>query len=150
MANFGKQSLNSMKGVHPYLIAVMVVAIKNTPIDFTITDGGRTDKAQYDLWLKGRDKNGNIIDKSKVVTNADGIKGKSNHQMKEDGFYHAVDLYAYLKGKVQFNDTKSLVIIAEHILNTAKDMGINIKWGGHFPATKTLPYGWDKPHFELA
>lgn len=144
MAKFGTRSLNSLKGQHPNLILVMTEAIKDTPIDFTITDGGRTVDMQQNLWFKGRDKNGKIIDKSKVVTMADGIKSKSNHQAKEDGLFYAVDLYPNIDGSIRFNDTKSLDTIAAHILNKAKELGIEMKWGGNFKSIV------DKPHFELS
>lgn len=129
--------------MHPKLVKVIEEAIKDSPIDFTVTDGVRTLSHQQSLYAKGRTKPGDI------VTNADGIKNKSNHQIKSDGYGHAVDLYAY-KGKIDFNDTKSLEIIAVHIKSVAKCLGISIVWGGDFKATKTKEKGWDKPHFELA
>lgn len=145
MAAFGKGSLEKLKGIHPNLVKVMNEAIKNTPVDFTITDGVRTLAEQQALYAKGRTKPGGI------VTNADGIKGKSNHQIKSDGYGHAVDLYPYVNGSIDFDDRgKHLPAIANHIKSVAKSMGIPIKWGGDFPATKTLPKGWDKPHFELS
>ena len=85
MAQFGQRSLISLNGVHPNLVKVMKEAIKDTPIDFTITDGGRTVAQQKALYAKGRTVPGSI------VTNADGVKNKSNHQAKSDGYYHASD-----------------------------------------------------------
>lgn len=143
MPVFGKRSLQSLEGVHPNMVKLMKEAIKDSPIDFTITDGVRTTKEQQALYAKGRTAAGSI------VTTRDGVIRKSEHQAKSDGFGYAVDLYAYKNGKIDFNDTKSLEIIAAHIKATAKCMGINIIWGGDFKATKTLPKGWDKPHFEL-
>ena len=137
-------------GVHPDLGRLMTEAIKNTPIDFTITDGGRTAATQHSLWLKGRDANGKVINASQVVTNADGYINKSNHQVKSDTYFHAVDLYPYVDGRIDFNDThKHLPTIATHIKKVAKELGIGISWGGDWKATKTKPKGWDKPHFEL-
>lgn len=144
MAAFGKRSLDTLKGIHPNLVRVMTEAIKKTPVDFTITDGVRTTAQQKALYAKGRTAAGGI------VTNADGVKNKSNHQVKADGFGHAVDLYPYVDGGIDFNDKqKQLPIIAAHIMAVADCLGIAINWGGNFPATKTLPKGWDKPHFEL-
>jgi len=137
MATLGKRSLDSLKGVHPKLVKVMTEAIKDTPIDFTITDGGRTTAQQQALYAKGRTAAGSI------VTKVDGVKQKSNHQAKADGFYHAVDLYPYVNGKIDFNDTKSLEVIAKHIKSIAKTLGIKIGWGGDWKGS------WDKPHFEL-
>ncbi len=150
MSTFGKQSLASLHGVHPKLGLLMTEAIKNTPHDFTITDGGRTAAMQKALWLKGRNAAGKIVNKSLIVTQLDGYIKKSNHQAKEDGYYHAVDLYPFVDGKIDFNDTHSyLPIIAAHILETAKRLNIKIGWGGAWKATKTSSAGWDKPHFEL-
>jgi len=138
MGSFGKRSLQSLEGVHPDLVKVMKAAIVNTPIDFTITDGGRTVAQQQALYAKGRTAPGSI------VTKVDGVKKKSNHQAKSDGYYYAVDLYPYVNGAIDFNDKSNrLSVIAKHILSVADDMGIKIGWGGSWKGS------WDKPHFEL-
>lgn len=118
----------------------MKAAIVNSPVDFTITEGVRTLKRQQDLYAQGRTKPGI------KVTNADGVRNKSNHQAKADGFGHAVDLYPFFLGQVQVNhpDTiKNLKLIATHIKSVAKELGIGIVWGGDWKS----PY--DPPHFEL-
>lgn len=137
---FGQRSLDNLKGVHPNLVKVLKEAIKESPIDFTITEGLRTTQRQKDLYAQGRSKPG------KKVTNADGVRNKSNHQAKSDGYGHAVDLYPFFSGQVQVNhkDTiKNLEKIAIHIKAVAKCLGVNITWGGDF---KSL---YDAPHFEL-
>ena len=135
---FGQRSLNSLKGIHPDLVKVMTESVKYSPIDFTITDGLRTTAQQQALYAKGRTTSGS------KVTNADGVKNKSNHQAKTDGFGYAVDLYAYYDGKVQVNDDKTIINkIAPHIKQVAKNLGINIEWGGDWKSFK------DYPHFEL-
>ncbi|TWP23151.1 M15 family peptidase [Apibacter muscae] len=136
MAIFSKRSKNNLKGIHPNLVKVMNEAIKNTPIDFTITDGVRTTAQQQALYAQGRSKPG------RIVTNSDGVKNKSNHQPKSDGYGYAVDLYPYYNGSVQVNDDIRLRTIASHIINTAKSLGIRIEWGGHWKFR-------DYPHFEL-
>ena len=138
MAALGKSSLKTLEGIHPDLVKVIKESIKETPVDFTVTDGVRTTAQQKALYAKGRTAPGG------VVTNADGVKNKSNHQSKADGFGHAVDLYPYVDGKIDFNDTHGhLPAIAAHIKATAKCMGIKIGWGGDWKGS------WDKPHFEL-
>ena len=47
--------------------------------------GVRTDEQQNTLYQIGRSRPG------KIVTNADGKKVRSNHQVSDDGFGHAVD-----------------------------------------------------------
>lgn len=135
----GERSLKNLDGVHPNLVKVMKVAIVNSPVDFTITEGVRTLKRQQELYAQGRTKPGI------KVTNADGIKNKSNHQAKADGFGHAVDLYPFFLGQVQVNhkDTiKNLKLISDHIKKVAKELGIGITWGGDWKFV-------DCPHFEL-
>ncbi|MDV3661621.1 hypothetical protein CMU70_14295 [Elizabethkingia anophelis] len=135
----GERSLKNLDGVHPNLVKVMKMAIVNSPVDFTITEGVRTLKRQQELYAQGRTKPGI------KVTNADGIKNKSNHQAKADGFGHAVDLYPFFLGQVQVNhkDTiKNLKLISEHIKKVAKELGIGITWGGDWKFV-------DPPHFEL-
>ena len=140
MYKLGQRSLDNLKGVHPNLVKVITEGIKTSPVDFTITEGLRTTKEQQQLYAQGRTASGNI------VTNADGVKKKSNHQAKEDGYGHAIDLYPFFEGSVQVHhkDTiKKLKIIATHLKSIAKNLGINIIWGGDW---KTL---YDPPHFEL-
>ncbi len=137
MYKLSQRSIDNLKGVHPRLTILMGVAIMDSPIDFTITDGVRTTAEQQALYAQGRTKAGTI------VTNADGIKVKSNHQVKTDGLGYAVDLYPFHSGKVQVNDVAGMKKIAEHIKAKAKMLGYNIEWGGDW---KSLP---DAPHWEL-
>lgn len=132
----GNTSKNNLKGVHPEMVKLINEAIKETPIDFTITSGVRSTAQQQALYAQGRTKPGAI------VTKADGVKNKSNHQAKSDGYGHAIDLCPYVNGKLDWNTVANFKIIAAHIKATAKCMGIVINWGGDW---KFL----DLPHFEL-
>lgn len=126
-----------MKGVHPDLVKVMTEAIKTSPVDFTVVIGVRTVAEQKALYAKGRTAPG------PKVTNADGVKSKSNHQAKGDGYGYAVDLYPFVAGSVDVNDKMNLLPkIAAHILKTAIALGIKVEWGGNWKFV-------DKPHFEL-
>lgn len=141
MGGFSKRSLDNLVGVHPNLVKIMKEAIKDSPVDFTITEGLRTAKRQQELYAQGRTKPGI------KVTQKNGITSKSNHQAKADGFGHAIDLYPYYNGSVQVNDkdvVPKLKLIAVHIKAIAKCMNLKITWGGDW---KT-PY--DPPHFELS
>jgi peptidoglycan L-alanyl-D-glutamate endopeptidase CwlK len=140
MNKFSQRSYNNLKEIHPDLIAVLVSAIKESPYDFTITNGLRTIVEQQALYAQGRSKPG------PKVTNADGIRNKSNHQAKENGFGYAVDLYPYFNGSVQTQGIevdKRLASIASHIKQIAKNLNINVEWGGDWKSFK------DTPHFEL-
>ena len=132
-----ERSLKNLEHIHPDLVKVIKEAIKNSPVDFTITDGLRTTAEQQALYAKGRTVAGTR------VTQKNGTTNKSNHQAKGDGLGYAVDLYSFYDGKVQVDDDKKLKVIAEHIKAVAKDLKINIEWGGDWKTFK------DYPHFEL-
>ena len=143
--SFSQTSLDKMKKVHPKLVEVMKAAIENSPFDFRITDGARTAEEQFALYQIGRSKPG------RIVTNCDGKKAKSNHQIKADGYGHAVDIFpcgviensVYRKFTSEEGyDEKKLKLIANHILAVAKSKNVNIEWGGNWKMN-------DTPHFEL-
>ena len=143
--SFSQASLDKMSKVHPKLVEVMKEAIKNSPFDFRITDGARTAEEQFALYQLGRTKLG------RKVTNCDGYKSKSNHQIKSDGYGHAVDIFPcgviengeYRKFTSEEGyDDKKLKIIADHILTVAKSKNVNIEWGGNWKMH-------DTPHFEI-
>ena len=141
-------SVQKMNGVHPKLIELMKLAISDSPYDFKIVQGLRSAEYQNSLYQQGRTKPG------KIVTKLDGYNRKSNHQAKSDGYGHAVDIavcghyndngiYVKYTTDTEMFDNKKLVEISKHIKAVAKDMGLNIVWGGEW---KTL---YDTPHYEL-
>ena len=143
--SFSQESLDKMKKVHPKLVEVIKAAIVNSPFDFRITDGARTTEEQFALYQKGRTLPG------PKVTNCDGKNFKSNHQIKSDGYGHAVDIFpcgviengVYRKFTSEEGyDDKKLKSIANHILAIAKSKNINVEWGGNWKMH-------DTPHFEL-
>ena len=143
--SFSQESLDKMKKVHPKLVEVMKAAIVGSPFDFRITAGARTAEEQFALYQKGRTLPG------PKVTNCDGKNFKSNHQIKADGYGHAVDIFpcgviengTYRKfTSAEGYDDKKLKLIADHILAVAKSKKINIEWGGNWKMH-------DTPHFEL-
>lgn len=147
MPVLGNKSKANLKGVHPDLVRVIEQAIVNTPIDFTVFSGVRTQAEQKRLYSLGRtvvNPDGKSAKKplGNIVTNANGVTNKSNHQVKQDGYGHAVDLYAYYDGKIQFNDSKSLKKIADHVLCEAGKLGVAMEWGGNWKFV-------DAPHFQL-
>ncbi len=135
------------KNVHPYLVDVISAAITDSPYDFKLTAGARTAQEQNALYQLGRTRAGN------KVTNCDGYKSKSNHQIKADGYGYAVDIFIcgkydengnYVKYNTQEGyDFKKLKAVADHIKKIAKDKNIKVEWGGDWKG------GWDSPHFEL-
>lgn len=137
MPAFGKGSLSALDGVHPNLVKVLKAAIVNSPIDFTIVEGVRTKSRQQQLYAQGRTAKGAI------VTYADGVKNKSNHQVKSDSYGHAVDFAPYINGKLDWNNHPNFKVIADHIIKTGASMGIKIVAGFYWKK----PY--DPPHVQL-
>lgn len=138
MQKLGERSRKSLEGLHPDMIRLMEESVKHSPFDFTITDGVRETQEQQALYAQGRTKPG------KRVTDLDGVKKKSKHQRKADGYGRAVDLFPFVNGKVDVKDEQQLLpIIAGHILGTANRLGIKIIWGGLWKGLV------DRPHFEL-
>lgn len=138
MAKLSKRSIEALEGVHPALVRVIHEAITATPVDFTVVHGVRTTEEQQALYAQGRTAPG------PKVTNADGVRKRSNHQTKADGFGYAVDLYPYYDGSVQVNAPRHMFeAVAEHIKLIAEDLDAEIVWGGDW---RSFP---DAPHFEL-
>lgn len=127
MYKFSQRSLNNLKGVHPLMVNLMHECIKTSPIDFVITEGVRTAERQKELFKQGKSK-------------CDGVKNKSNHQIKADGFGHAVDLYPL---PIQYKDAKPYIVLSKHIKKIANELKIKIRYGGDFKSLK------DYPHWEL-
>ena len=143
MYKLGNRSRKRLEGVHPKLIKLIEYSLEHEdcPHDFGIpSDGGlRTDERQAELYSKGR----RGMKGEKKVTNADGVRNKSRHQKKLDGYGYAFDIYVYENGSANW-DRQKLTEIANHIFTCADKLGIKIQWGGYFKSFKDLP------HFQLA
>lgn len=134
------RSEKNLVGVHPRLVNVIRRASEKAA--FIVVEGVRTDERQQDLYAQGRTKPGVI------VTQVDGVKKKSNHQRKADGYGHAVDVYpdTNKNGKVDSNEVnfsrKDQGPVATAIMEAAKELCVKIEWGGNWKFI-------DLPHFEL-
>lgn len=137
MYRFSLTSIGKLEGVHPRLKLLMAVSIKNSPWDFAIESGVRTEKEQKRLYEQGRFGN-----KGRIVTSKDGIIKRSNHQVKKNGYGYAVDIVVWENGKKSWNERK-LKDISKHIKEQAKILGIRVFWGGDW---KQLV---DMPHYEI-
>jgi peptidoglycan L-alanyl-D-glutamate endopeptidase CwlK len=77
-----------LDGMHPQLMkqaALLLGAMQACGFPMMITDGLRTLEEQQALYAKGRTIPG------KIVTYADGVHNRSNHQSHDDGLGHALD-----------------------------------------------------------
>lgn len=118
--SFGAKSSERLAKVHPDLQRVFNEAIKNSPLDFSITEGLRTKERQKELFSAGKSQ----------TMNSRHLTGK------------AVDIAVLVDGKITW-DFPKYQIVADHIKKVAKELKIDIVWGGDWQSFK------DGPHFEL-
>lgn len=114
MYTFGKKSRAELKGVHPDLVRVVERAIALTQQDFAVHDGLRTEAEQREYVARGSS-----------------WTMKSKHLPQADGYGHAVDLVPVINGKVRW-EWPAIYPIAEAVRKAATDLGIRIRWGGHW------------------
>ncbi len=121
-----KRSEQRLKGVNPILVKVVRRALEITKVDFGIPPyGGLRTEAQQNALFNAR------------KSTKDGIYRRSKHQSG-----NAVDVFAYVDGKASW-DTDDLTHVATAMLAAASEMGVALKWGGHWNTFI------DMPHFEL-
>lgn len=115
-----------MYGIDPRLQEIAFRAIDKTKIDFGIPSSGgyRTTEQQRELFDEGKSK-------------ADGVNKMSKHQTGK-----ALDFYAYVDGKGSW-EPEHLAQVACAFLESAIELGYNVRWGGLF---KNFT---DMPHIEL-
>lgn len=118
--SLGERSKINLKGVDIRLVRIVEQAIKETTIDFTVTEGLRTPERQQQLVNDGFSQ----TMKSKHLTG------------------HAVDLVALIDGKVSW-DKQHYPEIARAMKKAADEQKVKIRWGGDFKSF------FDGPHFEL-
>ncbi len=121
MFRLGKRSKERLVGVHPDLVRVVELAIKETTVDFTVLEGMRTKERQVELFAAGASKTMN----SRHLTG------------------HAVDLGAYVAGGVRW-DWPLYDMIAEAMKEAADELNIPLIWGGDWTSFR------DGPHFQLS
>ena len=119
-------------GLHPDLLLAVDRVLEAMAADdapMKIVQGVRTTEQQQALYAKGR------TEKGPKVTNCDGEMKRSNHQVKEDGYGHAVDC-AFV-GLEPFSESHPW-----HLYGAAvREQGL--AWGGDWKRFK------DRPHAEL-
>lgn len=134
MTDLTTTEIRKLAGVHPRLIEKVkriLYAMAELGVPMLVTDGLRSDAQQQALFAKGRTAPG------KKVTNADGIRKRSNHQAKADGFGYAVDCCFLKDGQPSWDNAHPWRLYGE----AAKALGL--RWGGEWVG---LP---DRPHIEL-
>lgn len=116
----GARSKKRLEGVHPDLVRVVERAIELTEVDFTVLEGMRTVARQKKLVAKG----------ASTTMNSRHLTG------------HAVDIGAWVDGTVRW-DWPLYYKLAEAMKQAAKELNVDLEWGGDWKSFK------DGPHFEL-
>lgn len=120
MYKLGSRSLANLEGVHPDLIKVVKRAIEITNQDFTVLEGLRSFARQEELLRKGFSKTMN----SRHLTG------------------HAVDIAPWVNGAISW-DWNFYPEVARAMKEAAKELGVDIEWGGNWERFK------DGPHWQL-
>lgn len=115
-----QRSKDRLQGVHPDLVAVMELAIKRTPVDFTVLEGLRTEERQRKLYASGASK----------TLNSRHLTG------------HAVDVAPYADGEISWH-WPHYYPLAATIKDCAYEIGVKIEWGGDWTSLR------DGPHWQL-
>lgn len=115
----GLRSRQNLSGVHPDLVAVVERAIQITKQDFMVIEGIRN------------------IDRQRQLVKAGASKTLNSRHLTG----HAVDLCPY---PVDWNDLGKFKAISEAVLEAAKELGIDVEWGGDWKKF------YDGPHFQLS
>jgi len=137
VAKVSERSQRNLDSVVPMLGTVVQRALEEAPawLDFAVISGKRTAEEQQELWRKGRDELGNVVDRDAVVTFKDGIHKRSRHQSGR-----AVDIVAYVDGKISWKEEHNLRV-ASYVIGFAAARGIKLTGGAK--------WGWDHGHLEL-
>lgn len=122
MRKYSKRSLDNLRGIHPALRRVVDRALQDSPLDFVVIEGLRTEERQRELVREGKSRTMN----SRHLTG------------------HAVDLLPIdpATGKGAF-DWDLYNVLGPAVEAAARAEGVEIDWGGRWKSFK------DGPHFEL-
>ena len=125
--SFSVKSWNklNMQEVHPDIRRLMVEAIKDSPLDFTIIETVREMRRQKELLKLGTTKT---------------LKSRHIPECNKSKLCEAVDVAPY---PIDWQDKERFRALAAHILKKANQLNIPIEWGGNW---KSLV---DMPHYQL-
>jgi peptidoglycan L-alanyl-D-glutamate endopeptidase CwlK len=125
--------VTKLDGVHPDLawrIERIMMAMQYLGWELMVTAGVRSTLDQQRLYAQGRTAPGAI------VTNADGVKKRSKHQLQPDGYGHAVDVCFVVGGRPTWDDHLPWRLYGE------MGIALGLTWGGTFTGLV------DRPHME--
>ena len=123
--------MRTLDGLHPRLrdgVPRILAAMEALGYPMLVTDTLRTVEEQKVLFAKGRTAPGPI------VTNADGVLKKSNHQAWADGHGHAVDCCFLVDGHASWDPKLPWKVYG------ACAEALGFRWGGSFSTLHDLPH----------
>ena len=131
MYKFSRTSEKRLMYLHQNLQKFFMELLKISPYDFSISQGTRTAEEQNKLYQQGR------TTPEKIVTNCDGYKVKSNHQVRADGFGYAGDIAILIDEKVTWEEKyyKEVARVGRVLMQK-----YNVEWGGDWKNFKDLPH----------
>lgn len=116
-----RRSEENLRGVHSDLVKVVHRALEITDIDFMVIEGKRNEARQRQLVASGKSQTMN----SRHLTG------------------HAVDCAPLVNNQIPWNDWSYFKKVADAMMQAAKELGVDIEWGGNWKTFK------DGPHFQL-
>lgn len=131
-----------LAGVHPDLVNCVKLAMGLCKVPFVVGIGVRTAEEQAKLYAQGRTAPGKVVTWVRV----------SNHQVKADGFGHAVDLWALDGlGHIDWNHTAPYDSIKDAMFAAGRKLNVRLRWGADWNMNNVpREHGEsDEDHFEL-
>ncbi|MGP7820642.1 MULTISPECIES: M15 family metallopeptidase [Proteus] len=116
-----RRSEENLRGVHPDLVKVVHRALEITDIDFMVIEGKRNEARQRQLVASGKSQTMN----SRHLTG------------------HAVDCAPLVNNQIPWNYWSYFKKVADAMMQAAKELSVDIEWGGNWKTFK------DGPHFQL-
>lgn len=116
-----RRSEENLRGVHPDLVKVVHRALEITDIDFMVIEGKRNEARQRQLVASGKSQTMN----SRHLTG------------------HAVDCAPLVNNQIPWSDWSCFKKVADAMMQAAKELSVDIEWGGNWKTFK------DGPHFQL-
>lgn len=143
---FSNNSLKRLATVDPRMQAVAKRAIAISTVDFAVVQGNRTLDEQKQLYGKGRNA-AQCAAKGVPIQYARPGEKKVTWTLNSNhigGF--AIDVAPFVDGHLEWDEGGKLGLwpqIAIAFEQAAKELNVDITWGGNWEETK------DRPHFEL-
>ena len=119
MNTLSDKSIRKLSGVNPLLVNVVKRAIEISSVDFGVTEGLRSFERQREM----------VRTKKSQTMNSKHLTGR------------AVDLVAWINGTISW-EWEYYVEIAKAMKQAAKELNVNIEWGGDWKFR-------DGVHFQL-